>query len=682
VPTAQQDKQALDFITQNPSDARAPAIMQKLGVDSQDIAGWRYASEKPDDEKAIQVKNKIFNKIAIGRPTSEEGGADPWDRFAVKTFLDSEPRAQEAYFKKKGYDTRLSQKGEVEVKKPGDTQFKVIDPSGIDLWDATDIINDIGEAVVTGVSTGAKALGFVGAPATGGTSILAASGLGGLAGGGYEAANQAIGGLLDVRDEANPSKIAMKAALNAAIPGASAIAGKGLKATGSGIGRFWGSMIGKEKASAPLIREAAETIGAKATPGQLFDSQMIQKMESSLSQDTGKLGGWGLRNQIDKNWQAVGKTVRDLLGDRSQKTAYQSGQEAGGSLSAELSAKIKPAKEIYEKYESVFSRKAYQPSLDGITQTLDDLTEQFKYNDDVVKELNTIRGKLPSVNNLTDLKKLRSTIGDTLGQAMLAKKQETVRALGDVYSSVTGARSSTLLNLAESRGSEFFNIAKKEIEQADSIYKSAIDDVATLTGKNVKGGTTKALESFLEKNPEIKLIKKVLDTNDPAKISGVKQKFPQSFEILRRARVEEIFNKSAKNGVDLDPTVAAKQLSNMPPETATLLFGADSELKIKALQTFMNTRPTMVGKSGTPEGINLFNYFNLIHHAHNLGRATLQKIITNPQMGQDIFSKAGKFLDSGAGKGTSVFFGNMFAPKPSEDNFGLQTPQRSLRLPK
>ena len=293
-----QDKQALDWVINNPTDPRAPQITQKLGLAPQDVQAWDYANKNPDDGRSNLLKNKVFEKIAQSRPAADEQGASNLDRFLIKNLVDNEPKVQETYFKRKGFDTRIVD-GEVEIKKPEDTVFSKIEPSGLDLWDVTDIAGDVLEGVADAVITSGKVLGALGAPFTGGGSLAAASAAGAGVSGGIETGRQFLGKRMGLRDEVNESKILQSAALGATIPGAAKVGGAALKKTSKGI-----SWIAKKaagmiddagevllKPNAEAVKEAFKDIGGKATDGHIFKSKLVEEGQSALSKLSGTFGG-------------------------------------------------------------------------------------------------------------------------------------------------------------------------------------------------------------------------------------------------------------------------------------------------------------------------------------------------------------------------------------------------------
>jgi hypothetical protein len=146
MPDLNQDRQALDWAVSNQHDPRASAVMQKLGVDKTDLQAWQYSAQNADDPRSTQIRNKIFDKVAAVNPAVQQQGVSFIERFAIKNLISEDTDLQQNYLRKKGYETRVVGDN-VEVRRPGDQRFQVIDPSGLDLWDVTDIAGDALEAI-------------------------------------------------------------------------------------------------------------------------------------------------------------------------------------------------------------------------------------------------------------------------------------------------------------------------------------------------------------------------------------------------------------------------------------------------------------------------------------------------------------------------------------------------------
>lgn len=670
------DKRAMDAISNDPTTEVAQAAAQKLGVGPDEIRAWQVTAKMdPNDERVASVRNKIFNKIAQNRPAADSQGVSGVDRFLIKNLVDNEPKVQEEYLKRKGFETRLTG-NEVEVKKPGETQFKKIDPSSFDIFDVTDLAGDVIEGVTSTIATGTKALGVIGAPATGGLSLAATSALGAALSGGFEAARQTAGKALGLRDEINSSKIAQATAMGAVIPGATKLLSKGSELVGWGINKLRGLDDIKLRPDSEAVKEAAKKLGATPTPGQLFEHRYVQQLEESLRQSEGTLGGWQIRRAMRKNIKASKEAANAIVESASNKTAFQSGDMAKEQIREEFAEIIKPAEAIYDKYEALFKNSDLKPNLLKIKTAIkggqsDILDPEAQA---VLKQVE--KTFLPRIKNLDSLKQVRTLVGQNIeGSNNPAVK----KVLGKIYGALTEVRSDTLKKGGEKFGAD--DIAKaiaNDIETADFLYRGAAEQLQETIftgGKKMRGGLKGALDEFLNKTPEIDLINKILKENDPKKIAYVKEVFPKAFETLRTAKVAEIA-KAAETKGEVSARKLVNAIDGMPPETATLIFGQHAMEKANALKKFLDSIPgkEVLGPSGSPEGI----FFQLVGQIRQLKSASNSLSLSSAQrvaLEKDVFSRAAKLFGSKAAQVGGIIGTRQLI------NDGQDKGQYGLRLP-
>jgi hypothetical protein len=673
MPTLKQDKDALDFLVKNPDSEYTPAIKQKLGVNDDDVKAWGWASQNIETQAdtATKIRNKVFDKVAERQdPVDVDGGgADLQHRVVVKNLIDEEPNLQEEYLKRKGYNVKRIE-DKFYVKRPGESRYAPVDPEGFDRWDILDVAGDAIEAVASAVGTGAKALGLIGAPATGGASILPSMALSGAIGGGLETAKQGIGMAVGARDELNPSLITKKTIVNAAIPGVIGVGSKMFKGAAEGLKIATKEGSGVLKKNADEIIAAAETIGAKATPGQLLNGKTAQQLESSLWQQHGKIGGVFLRKQITTNNEAAQETAEQLVSVASKLSREEIGEKAIKEMADATKVKLAPAEEIYKKYETMFQGKGkdwiggiIQDNLDDVSAKIAHLKEANKFDTQTTSFLDGIENQLPNIKSLQDLKNFRTNLGGMLEVTASGNKKNAVAQL---YGPVTDLRAKALMAAAEKSGNrEIFETALKDIQLADNIYKETAEGVQNALlrrGQKVRGTSPKKLlEQFAEGTEEGDVLKKVLKTSDPKKITAIAKQYPKAFETLRTGKIAEIAKKAEKNGV-VNPKKLGNIIDALPKQTQILMFGEDGVKRAKALKTFFDSTPERVGPSGTPEGLGLMDVSKWMRQLHSLGQSAFYSLVTRPRLSDDSLSKIGSALDTPAARGLGVFGVNQVYP--------------------
>lgn len=647
MPSPKKTEAILDFIVANPEDQRSGAAMQKLGLTPQGINAWKAVRNNPEHPKATEVKNKVYDIIAANTPASQERGGVPFlDRFTVKNLLDREPELQQQYFVRKGFQTRIDpETKQLQVKKPGDPQYAAVDPEGFDLFDVFDVVGDVIEAGVTGIAGAAGGIaGSLPGAIAGGAGAAAA----------FETGKQLLGKAVGARETLSPGQVAQAGLIGGAATGVMRGAGKALEGAGKALGFGIGKAVPK-KAAAESIEEASKEIGAKATPGQLIDSELVQKLESSLHQSVGKVGGMGLRSQIKSNQKAAQETADMIVKKASQQTAFEVGEQSAKDFNRVISEKLAPAEAIYNKYEQLFRNTPLIEKPNSALESIDRALDKFEFDDEAVAAIKSFAKKLDDVTTIDQLKKFRSAIG----REQRSSQNEAVKqALGEIYQGTTGARSDALLKIAEFEGdSSIYNMAAKEIPEADRVYATVareVQDVFGQRGRIIAGSPKAVAKKFFEKTPEINRINKIIATNDPAKIEKVKKAFPEAFERLREAKIDEIAKRSELKG-EVNPNKLAKIVDKLPQETRLLLFGKDAAKKAEALKIYLDSIPPMLGPSGTPQGLEFLKTFNLISQATSVGRSQLLNMLSRAQFGRDLFSKTGRFLGTKEAVGAGAF---------------------------
>lgn len=136
-------------------------------------------------------------------------------RAAIKNFGGSDEDA--IMYLKENYPGLQVEKinGQIAMKRPEEKAFKVLDPEGFDLADITDIGADVASGV--GTSIASAGAGLAAAPSVVGALPAAAAAGAGTAGA-LETLRQAIGKKIGVRQEYDPTQIAVTSAFGGATP--------------------------------------------------------------------------------------------------------------------------------------------------------------------------------------------------------------------------------------------------------------------------------------------------------------------------------------------------------------------------------------------------------------------------------------------------------------------------------
>lgn len=646
----EQDKRVLDIISQNPNGLREIEAAEKLGLEIQDLNAWRVTNKNPEGEKEIKARRGIFDKVAATRPFIQEQGVPSLDRFVLKNLLSDDQSVQQKYLEAKGFGTSIKN-DQLFARGPGQAEFKAVDPEGLDPWDFADISVDALGAVVEAFATSAK---VIGAAAGGPVGLAIGAAAGGVASGSFEATKQFIGKFIGAREEISGSAIGQAAVLGAAIPVAFAGGGAAIRST-RGLFKRAGIVA---RPGTEAVEEAARVIGAgiKPTPTQLV--QGVGEQQALVEASSGFFGS-SLRKQISRNKEATKEAAEFVVRERGGRDLFEAGVDVEKQIVDDVAAKLAPAEEIYNRLQAQF--KDIPPNLDPVIEAIKDIKDKFKFTDDVISVISKFESKLPQVTSLDELKTWRSNLGRVL-------TKEDIGGVKEIYNAATEARSKTLLDAAETLNDDFFLQAQRDITKADGIWKKTIKEIDTAIldrKKSVIKGPKKEIQKFFKETEEIKRVNKILDTGDPVKISALKDSFPEAFDGLRTAKIEDIAVRAEVAG-EISPKKLGKIIKGLPKQSKNLIFDEDALLKANAIETLLNSvsnTVVIVNPSGTAKmleklgiGVTKFPGMRaLINGINDLSRASLLKLQTDVALQRDILKKISDAVQSKPAIGAGFF---------------------------
>lgn len=296
------------------------------------------AAEKPDysalsdeelDKEIAKLGGGASSPIVLNEPANLSG------RFLVKNF-GGDTASQIDYLKSKNPGIEISEiNGEIVARKPGDTGFKKLDPSGIEykgfypsinlkgleLSDLTDVAYDVPAALLQSIATGAA--GAAGAAGGGVTAIPAAMAAGGASGAGLESLRQGIGKLLGVRKDYDAGDIKSSGAIGALSP---LLLGTG--ASGAQIAKT----ATNPNAAAKAFTRATTEFVPKGTA--LTEAEKLVAQQAMQDSQRGILAGFG------------SKFIGKFTGAAKPEVISKATEEVSPKLVEELSSlyRIDPAK--------------------------------------------------------------------------------------------------------------------------------------------------------------------------------------------------------------------------------------------------------------------------------------------------------------------------------------------------
>jgi hypothetical protein len=677
-------KKALDYASKNfdnedddTAREKSYQFTQKFGLDESDLEQYRTALVEPNPE-TNKVQASVIDKVANYGNSPVQGT----ERFAIKNLIDEDPDLQIEYLKRKGYEARINGNGELEAAKPGDL-FRPVDPSQFELNDLFDVVGDGIQTVVDGVMTGTKALGLIGAPATGGASIAASSGLGGAVSGGMEATKQTLARLAGLRDNYDPARVVEKAAIGSTFPLIPHVAGKLFKSAAEA----WKPTL---KKNAPEIIAAAEKMGASPTLGQLSDNINVQKLEDARASAPETVFGIpfnrDIQQQIAKNKEATDTYAESLLSGRTPMTRVQAGREIQKEVGAKLTSKLGASERLYDEIGRKLDLPGYTVNTRPIGKVLDVLEQDLQFDEIGLNWVAKKREQLDRIGTVGDLRKFSRSLSNdaqrysksdpTLAGAAKTVNNRSKVLVDETFNDILNQWESNLQGTDPIKSKEFLDhIAglRSNLKEANRLYREVnveADAVLKRPTESTKGSAASKISNINDQSFS-KTFDSVLAKGDVKKAEWMAQNYPEETSIARGTRLNEIFTKARQTRTKSFASAVNQQIKALKPEEREILLGKDGIEKADALATYfgelgMDSNPSKSGK-----GVGFFQpklLGDLTVQSLNFMRYQLAKM---PRTGKGI-SGIGKALDNPVTRGSAYQAANQLlipmTKKDSNDN--------------
>lgn len=394
-----------------------------------------------------------------------------------------------------------------------------------------------------------------------------------------------------------------------------------------------------EKAGAGALKAAAARLGTAPTRGMLTDERFVQKIESGLSQ-TPSVAGQIKSDEYKKITEALQKGAKESLAEGiSPKTALQFGSEAKALTEAQISKRLEPAIDIYKKIENEVLNVDVAPvSINRISKNITNLPFAKISGSPESAYAANIADNLTKVKTLDELRNLRSYAGKAFNAKDMSPSMKQTAA--EVYGRLSRLEQNSITRAAleAAQNPNFGNSVAKEmigeIKEANKIYSGVSKDLSELAS-NSGMGKVNNYQDFIRKMadmPDERFVDSVFRLDNVKHLKAFQSQFPESFEVMRKAKMADIYNSSLTKGEISIPKLI-NNAKRIGPEARELLFGKDSDNKLRDIETVYNSFYPKVGPSGTPEGREFvaFNPFSPTAWYRELVANSKKYILDNPE---------------------------------------------------
>lgn len=409
------------------------------------------------------------------------------DRFVAKNLANS-TEAQAAYLKQQHPDLDVKVvNDQVVAKKPSEFSYKVMDPSGLDLQDISDVAYDVPAGLLTGAATAAG--GVAGAPTVAG-ALPAAAAAGAGTSASLEALRQKLGQWAGVPQNMDYGQVATQGAVGAAAPvlfgtgaGAAQMAKAGLTAAEQQAQKSL-VMKGINKA-VPQVAESVSGVPKEAIK-TLFDRKPeIDQLREGGITDIAEASYNKLREGLAKQKQQVGQRLEEEITKTPAVVDISGAKQAIDTQISKLeSSKLAKNPEVMDKIEEL--KAAKQQMFSEVTGIDPETGEKILQDMPSQVDAKTAFELQDLLKQQGDLGKIKSGLTGRFSSTETKAGKEWGAANLEAYKSLNDQ----LSQATEGMSSKLKNDYRKYIElqnKLDSHFKSPEKTAQTLQGLNAPG---------------------------------------------------------------------------------------------------------------------------------------------------------------------------------------------------
>lgn len=362
----------------------------------------------------------------------------------------------------------------------------------------------------------------------------------------------------------------------------------------------------KQKMNTAQIREAAEKLGIKVTPGMLDDSGFVERLESALAKSPSFLGQSVKRNQ-DAVISKLNEAGQDLTSGASNMSPYQLGEKFKSGVTAKVAERLDPISTVFDDVaNSTKHIPIGERSKDAIKRNIENL-DVYKLTGGSGKpsQYANMIGRLENADQVkTAMTLLNKDIQAAEGaekQVLLAIKEklQTLEKNSIMRGAIKTAKESKMRDGA-TIGTEIVN----DLRDARAGYRSLNQDlgaVAETARLKTQQGPNAFLDS-LEQIPSERISDKFFNVENNRQLASLQEKFPVEFDLLKSGKLKDILDSSVDNSLNgqgkFNSSRFLKAVRELNPEAQSMLFG-DKTGVIQNMQTVQNSLPRNFNPSGT-----------------------------------------------------------------------------------
>lgn len=366
------------------------------------------------------------------------------------------------------------------------------------------------------------------------------------------------------------------------------------------------------KGNAEQIAQAAERLGVEPTAGMLSKNADIGNLESSLSQQPTVAGG-KVMDTVNKVKEGLKSSAEGVMGDRTTLSSHEIGEDIKSAITAKIGEKLAPLKMSYDElaqtYQNVpLNTGKLKKYADGLRKS--DIAEFPGTESGVI--VHRYADMMEGAKSAASLRTLETEASRAMRAAQQAGNGNAVNAYSEVVGTLKNAQQSHIIRSAvdsmpataagASQGKNVANEVINQLKDTNKGYRALMEESQKIAKS--AGVKAKSPGAFLDAIEDVKsedLSKRMFNTKNYQGLQDIKEALPDQFELLRKAKLDEIANKSMTKG-ELDPVKLVNSIRGMEKEARGVVFGEAGDKMLKDMKTVIDSTPSMMGPSGTPRG--------------------------------------------------------------------------------
>ncbi len=352
------------------------------------------------------------------------------------------------------------------------------------------------------------------------------------------------------------------------------------------------------KPEAPLISDSAKTLGTIAPEGSLIADEPTQKMIHALNQSPSPTGIASNR-LYNAAWEKGSQTMAETLGEGSDLSLAQAGDQAKELLSNAVSERYQPVKDLYDKIETVYPQIPVANKAGAQNAILDLIDEHGLVKG--TPEYDTVEkfgNRLNDIDRLQQLQNFRTALNRNTGPENSFIAEQIRDRIDDLEHSSIKSFASSLEDPEAQKGMLGLS---DQLDQARGMYsdfRGTIGKIGKVLWGNKKiYGAQDFLNKIADETPE-KVANRLFSKNNARALEYMHENFPEVTQTL------SAYEKAKLRAASLtDGKFSAKKFNNqyagISPEMKNVIFTPEEQKVFDAGKVYFDHFLKNFNPSGT-----------------------------------------------------------------------------------